>query len=188
MRLIGMLAVTLTLSSCAVASKFKIDSDGMYRFKSQPIIVRAPSDCELDISVRDTPTSVDFSTGAGYWMASGVYALQVYTFDEMSIGEKYNFQDRAKAVAEKYIVNDRSHDFKFVLRDSEALEVNGRPAYQAVAVEEGKATFIATLVLHESRVTIASLLFPIEKPNDPMKRSFPWACYNRFVDSVKEIH
>jgi hypothetical protein len=90
MRLLGMLAIVLSLSGCAAVSKFKVDSDGMYRFKSQPFIVWAPKECLLDMAVRDTDQSVDFTTGAGYWNGDG-----------------------------------------------NPLEIAGRPAYQATAVEEG---------------------------------------------------
>jgi hypothetical protein len=158
MRLLTVVCIGFAIGGCAVASKLKIDPDGMYRFNHEPIVVRAPSDCELDISVRDTPISVDFSTGAGYWMASGQYAVQVFTFDQLSIGEKHGFQEVAKPMIEKYIISDR-RPAKFVLQDSKPIDVGGQPGYQA-----------------------------IEKPNDPMKRDFPWQCYDRFVESVKEVH
>jgi hypothetical protein len=119
-------------------------------------------------------------------MASGLYAVQVFTFDQLSIGEKHSFQEVAKPMIEKYIVSDRL-PAKFVLRGSKPVEVGGQPGYQATAVEDGVATFVATVVLQQSRVTVSSLIFPMEKPDDPMKRDFPWQCYNRFVESVKEV-
>jgi hypothetical protein len=188
MRLIGILALTFTISSCAAVSKFKIDSDGMYRFKSQPIVAWAPKECLLDIAVRDTDRSVDFTTGAGYWMASGLYSVQVFTFDQLSVDDKHPFQERMTGVAARYMVNDRAHAFKFVFREGNPLEIGGRPSYQATAVEEGKATFVATFVLQDTRVTVASLVFPIEIPNSKIGRPFPWDCYNKFVASVKEVH
>jgi len=188
MRLIGIGLLILTISSCAAVTKFKIDSDGMYRFRSQPIVVWAPKECLLDIAVRDTDRSVDFTTGAGYWMASGQYSVQVFIFDQLSIDDRHLFQERVKAIAPQYMVKDRSNAFKFELRDAKPLEVAGHPAYQAMAVEEGKATFVATFVLQESRVTVASLVFPMENSRDSTARPFPWDCYNRFVASVKEVH
>jgi len=188
MRLIGIALMILTISSCAVVSKFKIDNDGMYRFKSQPIVAWAPKECLLDIAVRDTDHSVDFTTGAGYWMASGQYSVQVFAFAELSVDARHPFQERMKDVAGRYMVNDRAHAFKFVFSEGKPLEIAGRPAYQATAIEDGKATFVATFVLQESRVTVASLVFPIAKPNDPIQMPFPWTCYNRFVESVKEVH
>jgi hypothetical protein len=188
MRLIGIVLFILAISGCAAVSKFKVDSDGMYRFKSQPIVVWAPKECLLDIAVRDTDRSVDFTTGAGYWMASGQYSVQVFAFDQLSVDEKHPFQERMKDVAARYMVNDRAHAFKFVFHDGKALEIAGRPAYQATAVEEGKATLVATFVLQDSRVTVASLVFPIEDPNSKMSRPFPWKCYDKFVASVKEVH
>ena len=68
------------------------------------------------------------------------------------------------------------------------MDVGGQPGYQATAVEEGIATFVATVVLQPSRVTVSSLIFPIDKTNGPIQRAFPWECYNQFVASVKEVH
>jgi hypothetical protein len=186
MRILLLLAIFWSLSSYAGISKFKVDSDGMYRFKSRPFMVWAPKECLLDMAVRDTDQSVDFTTGAGYWMASGQYSVQVFNFDRLSIDDKHSFEERIKDVAPKYMVHDRSKAFKFVFRDGKPFAVGSRPAYQATAIEEGKATFVATFVLQHSHVTIASLVFPIEDPNSKMSRPFPWDCYNRFVASVKE--
>jgi hypothetical protein len=188
MRILLLLAIFSSLSSHAGISMFKVDSDGMYRFKSQPFMVWAPKECLLDMAVRDTNQSVDFTTGAGYWMASGQYSVQVFTFDRLSIDDKHSFEERIKDVAPQYMVHDRSKAFKFVFRDAKPLEIDGRPAYQATAVEEGKATFTATFVLQHSHVTVASLVFPIEKPDSKFNRPFPQECYNRFVASVKEVH
>ena len=188
MRKLLLLAIFLSLRSYAGISMFKVDSDGMYRFKSQPFMVWAPKECLLDMAVRDTNQSVDFTTGAGYWMASGQYSVQVFTFDRLSIDDKHSFEQRIKDVAPQYMVHDRSKAFKFVFRDGNPLEIDGRPAYQATAVEEGKATFVATFVLQHSHVTVASLVFPIEKTDSKFNRAFPQECYNRFVSSVKEIH
>src|SRR5450631_3455509 len=186
MRILLLLAIFLSVSSYAGISMFKVDKDGMYRFKSQPFMVWAPKECLLDMAVRDTNQSVDFTTGAGYWMASGQYSVQVFTFDRLSIDEEHSFEERIKDVAPKYMANDRSKAFKFVFRDGNPLEIDGRPAYQATAIEEGRATFVATFVLQHSHVTVASLVFPIEKADSKFNRTFPQECYNRFVSSVKE--
>jgi hypothetical protein len=92
------------------------------------MVVWAPTECLLDIAVRDTDHSVDFTTGAGYWMASGLYSVQVFTFDQLSVDDKHPFQDRMTDVAARYMVNDRAHDFKFVFRDGKPREVGGRLA------------------------------------------------------------
>ena len=188
MRLLLLLAMFLSDSSHAGISIFKVDSDGMYHFKSQPFMVWAPKECMLDMAVRDTNWSVDFTTGAGYWMASGQYSVQVFTFDRLSIDDKHSFEQRIKDVAPEYMVHDRSKAFKFVFRDAKSLEIDGRPAYQATAIEEGTATFIATFVLQKSHVTVASLVFPVEDSHSKFNRPFPQACYDRFVASVKEVH
>jgi hypothetical protein len=121
-------------------------------------------------------------------MASGLYSVQVFTFDQLSIDAEHPFAERMKDVAPRYMVNDRAHDFKFVFRDGSPLEIAGHPAYQATAAEEGKATFTATFILQNSRVTVASLVFPIEKPDSKFNRPFPRDCYDKFAASVKEVH
>jgi hypothetical protein len=188
MRIPLLLAIFLSSSSHAGISIFKVDSDGQYRFKHQPFMVWAPKDCLLDMAVRDTDQSVDFTTGAGYWMASGQYSVQVFSFERLSIDEHHSFEERIKDVAPKYMVHDRTKAFKFVFRAGNPLEIDGRPAYQATAIEEGTATFIATFVLQHSHVTVASLVFPIEKTDSKFNRPFPSECYNKFVASVKEVH
>jgi hypothetical protein len=188
MRFIGILGLILSANSYAGISIFKVDGDGMYRFKSQPFMVWAPKECLLDMAVRDTNWSVDFTTGAGYWMASGQYSVQVFSFDRLSIDDQHSFEERIKDVVPKYMVNDRSKAFKFVFRDAKPLEIAGRPAYQATAIEEGRAIFVATFVLQNSDVTVASLVFPIENTGSKFNRPFPQECYDRFVSSVKETH
>jgi hypothetical protein len=188
MRILLLLAIFLSVSSYAGISLFKVDSDGNYRFKSQPFMVWAPKECMLDMAVRDTNRSVDFTTGAGYWMSSGQYSVQVFTFDQLSIDDTHSFEQRIKDVAPMYMVHDRSKAFKFVFRDAKLLEIAGHPAYQATAIEEGTATFVATFVLQHAYVTVASLVFPIEKPDSKFNRPFPWECYKRFTASVKEVH
>lgn len=188
MRKLPLLAIFVSLSSNAGISMFKVDSDGQYRFKHQPFMVWAPKECLLDMAVRDTDQSVDFTTGAGYWMASGQYSVQVFTFDRLSIDGNHSFEERIKNIAPQYMVHDRSKAFKFVFRDAKSLEIAGLPAYQATAIEEGTATFVATFVLQHSHVTVASLVFPIEKADSKFNRPFPKDCYDRFVASVKELH
>jgi hypothetical protein len=188
MRTLLLLAVFLSVSSYAGISMFKVDSDGMYRFKSQPFMVWAPKECLLDMAVRDTSRSVDFTTGAGYWMASGQYSVQVFTFDQLSIDDNHSFAERIKDVAPSYMVHDRSKAFKFVFRDGKFLEIAGLPAYQASAIEQGRAIFVATFVLQHAHVTVASLVFPIENADSKFNRAFPQECYDKFVASVKEVH
>src|ERR1700733_5123795 len=104
MRKLLLLAIFLSVSSYAGISIFKVDSDGMYPFKSQPFMVWAPKECLVDMAVRDTNRSVDFTTGAGYWMTSGQYSLQVFSFDQLSIDAAHSFQDRIKDIAPQYMV------------------------------------------------------------------------------------
>jgi hypothetical protein len=75
----------------------------------------------------------------------------------------------------------------FVYRDGKELDVGGHAAYQAIAVSEGKAVLIAAFVLQTSWVTIASVMYPLKETGDPLAQ-ISWKCYNKFVESVKEIH
>jgi hypothetical protein len=65
--------------------------------------------------------------------------------------------------------------------------VGGHPAYQAIAVSEGKAVLIATFVLQTSWVTIVSVMYPLKEQGDPIAQ-IPWKCPDKFVRSVKEVH
>lgn len=173
------------LASCAELSKLKVGSDGMYRFKQQPVAVWAPKECLLDMAVFESSNSVDFVTGRGYWQAGGQYAVQVYPISK-EIKDATSFIAETKKFLPQYMVKDRaSKGFDFKLRSEKQLEVNGRPAYQAIATEEGKAVFIATFVLHTSRITVASLIFPVKIGELP-ETKIPWKCYEKFSTSVTE--
>ena len=89
-----MLLLVLGISSCAEFSKFKVEKDGTYRFKQESYVVCAPNECLLDMFVYDSDISVDFTTGRGYWMASGQYALQVMPIPE-------NIKDPNSFIAQK---------------------------------------------------------------------------------------
>lgn len=185
MRLIFIAAMGILLGGCAEFSKQKVGSDGMYHFKQQPIIVWAPDKCLLDMFVYDTDRSVEFVTGRGYWTQGGQYAVQVFEIPK-DITDQATFVKATERFFKDYMVKDRaSMGLKLVLKEAKEIEVNGRPAYQAISVDEGKAVFIATSVLQNSRITTASLVYPLKTAEDPSKQ-IPWKCYNYFVESVRE--
>lgn len=174
----------ISLVGCAELSKFKVDRDGMYRFKVHPIVVWAPNECLLDLAVDDAPNFVDFVTGRGYWTAGGLYAVQVYPIPK-DINDTESFLKETKKFVPEYMSKDRARIGDFKLQEEKDLVVNGQPAYQAIAIEEGKAVFVATFELHPHRITVSSVVYPL-KIGVPFKEQIPWNCYNRFVASVKE--
>jgi len=186
MRFFVLLCLALTFPGCAEFSKFKVENDGTYRFKKEPFSVWAPNECLLDMFVYDTDHSVDFTTGRGYWMASGQYSLQIYPIPE-NIKDTKSFIEVTKDFMSKYMVEDRAPlGLTLKLKEEKQLEINGEAAYQAISVEEWKAVFIATSVLHNSRITVASLLYP-DEDSTPAIEKIPWKCYNKFVNSIQEI-
>lgn len=180
-----LLVVLISAASCAELSKFKVDSDGLYRFKVHPIAVWAPSECLLDLAVDDAANSVDFVTGRGYWTAGGLYSVQVYPIPS-HVKDADSFVRETKKFAPQYMVKDRARmGISFKVVEEKQTQVGSRPAYQSIAVEEGKAAFVATFELHPHRITVTSLVYPL-KAGAPYTEQIPWKCYDRFVASVKE--
>lgn len=182
-----MLAMVIVfLSGCAEFSKMKVGKDGVYRFKTHPITVQAPDRCLLDMFVYDSDRSVDFVTGRGYWMEGGQYAVQVFETPK-DIKDRASFLNTTKAFFKEYMVKDRAPlGLNLTIKEEKEVEVGGRLAYQAISVDEGKAGFIATSILHTSRITTASLVYPV-KPGTDATKEVPWKCYNAFVESIKEV-
>lgn len=180
------ISLVILLVNCAELSKFKVDRDGMYRFKIHPVVVWAPNECLLDLAVDDGPHAVDFVTGRGYWRAGGLYAVQVYEIPK-NIKDADSFLKETKKFVPQYMTKDRARmGLNFKVQEEKELEINNRPAYQAIAVDQGKASFIATFVLHPSRITVTSLVYPL-KAETSVNDQIPWNCYNRFVTSVREL-
>jgi len=176
------LAVGLLIAGCAEFSKFKISEDGYYRFKAHPIEVEAPRKCLRQLSVDDRESSVDFTLGAGYWMAFGQYAVQVYPIPG-DVKNAESFLKKTEPFAKHYIETDReSMKLNFRFKEGGPLDGFGQPAYRAIGEDPGKAIFVATFVLHRSRITIASLVYPLDERRKPV----PWSCYEAFAKSVRE--
>lgn len=186
------LVLTLLLCGCATVTFLKIDKDGYYRFKNQPIEVKAPFPARGDFSVFDTDTSVDFVMGAGYWMAFGQYAVQVFPRNPALSYTREAFLKRGMdSVMKTYITMDRKGaGFNFEVLKVEATEVNGRPAVRAIGVDRKAkipAILIATSILFDSRAVIASVVYSLEKTTRENIDDFDtWSTYNAWIATIAE--
>jgi hypothetical protein len=73
-----------------------------------------------------------------------------------------------------------------VLKEAKRVDINGQVGYRVFAVTEGRMAFVATFVLQKSWITIASLTYPLQPGVDAMA-AVPWSCYDKFVESVKQV-
>jgi hypothetical protein len=136
--------------------------------------------------VYDSPDSVDFVTGRGHWQAGGQYAVQVYPISS-EIKDANSFWAETKKFSSLYMTRDRAaKGFNFEFLQGKQFEQNGRPVYQAIAEEKGKAGFVATFVLHPRRITVASLVYPLANSGSA-EDQVPWKCYSEFVSSIIEV-
>ncbi len=182
---VSILLVAVLMAACAELSKMKVGPDGYYHFPLQPVSVWAPDECLLDMFVHTEDYVVDFVTGRGYWDEGGVYALAVYEIPP-EITDKESFWKSTESALKAYLVKDRARIAPGLqVIEMTPTEIRGRAAYQGISVDTAKAVFVATAQLHESRVTMASLLYPLKGQSDP-KAQVPWRCYNQFVESVRE--
>jgi len=186
------LVLTLLFCGCATVTFLKIDKDGYYRFKNQPIEVKAPFPVGGDFSVFDTDTSVDFVLGAGYWMAFGQYAVQVFPRNPALSYTREAFLKRGlDSFMKTYIAMDRkAAGFNFEVLKIEATEVNGRPAVRAIGVDRKAKTpaiLIATSILFDSRAVIASVVYSLEKTKRQNIDDFDtWPTYNAWIATIAE--
>jgi hypothetical protein len=186
MRFLLFLCTITILTSCAEMSKSLVSADGRYHFQNDPISVWAPDACLLDmfVDVSKSKRAVDFVTGRGYWTEGGQYAVIVYDIPSEITGAK-SYEETTAKYFKSYMVKDRaSMGFNLKITDEKQITVNGNPAYQAIAVDPGKAIFVATSELHKSRITIASLVYPDK--NGTAEKQIPWRCYDKFVNSISE--
>ena len=184
MRFVLVFIITLLVSGCAELSQFKIAEDGRFYFKENSVSVWAPKECVGDIFVYESETSVDFVLGRGYWQAYGVYALQVYPIPDSIVDEATYFEE-TKQYFETYMVKDRATaGVELTVESRKEIKLAGKPAYQAISVDKGKAVFIATSQFHENYITVASLLYPW-KEGMTFAEMIPAQCYEKFTESVK---
>jgi hypothetical protein len=189
-RLLAMMSLVMTFTGCAAVSKFKIGKDGMYRVKESSYVVWAPSQCLLDVAVRDEkPNYVQFTTGAGYWMASGQYDLRVISPIPKQIVDAKSFMSETREFFSGYMLQDNNPKtgFDFKITEQTEMQIGGKPAFRATAISEGKAMFTATAVYQADAITIAGLIYPLKGEND-FAGSFPSGCYEQFVSSVRETN
>jgi TolB protein len=173
---------TFTFSGSQSRPK-QLTQDGLYQFPEHPITVRAPLECVTDMSVADEQNVVDFVTGRGYWQMSGQYFLIVSEIPEDVV-------DRATFVAAMRpwlldVFQPREQEFfdlNLTFTEEREMEIDGDPAYRVQFEEPGKAVLVATARLHQTRITIAALTYPVEGGY----HRIPWGCYEFFVESVTE--
>ncbi len=192
MRSFLLLTLAVPIVGCASEAGWDI-----FKFKKEPISLHVPADCLYDRTHKETDNSVDYTMGKYYWTAFGLYSVQVFHRSDKT-PDRDRFLEAIKTSASAYLANDRSPDFVFQPVREAVLDVKGEPAYQVVGVDKGKAVIAVTFVLHKNRITAASLMYPEESSPDfhfhfkpvtldvPYAATFPWGCYNRFMDSVEE--
>jgi hypothetical protein len=163
---------------------YKVESDGMYRFK-EGIAVWVPKDCITDPAIFSRDRSVDFVANQSDWFSNGQYTVKLTKIPK-SVTDSVSFIKKIDPDAKDY-VEDRPRDrLSLVLKDAKRLDVDGQPGYRVVAVSEGKMAFVATFVLQKSWISIASLTYRLGPGNDALS-AIPWSCYDRFVNSVKQV-
>jgi hypothetical protein len=156
------------------------------RFKQQPVAVWAPNDCIADMAIYTGDRSVDFVSSKRAWFTNGEYRVELKKIPS-SVTNDVSFIRETESDAKDYAVDDRSRSqLNLVLKDAKRFDVDDRTGYRVVAVSEGKMVFIATFVLQKSWITIASLRYPLV-PGDDAMNTIPWNCYNKFVESTKQI-
>jgi hypothetical protein len=158
---------------------YKVDSNGMYRFKEQGVAVWAPKECISDIAIYSRNRSVDFVARQPNWFANGQYTVKLTKIPK-SVTDDSSFIRETEPNAKDYVV-----DSDFVLKEGKRIDIGGQPGYRVVGVSEGRRVFIATYVLQKSWITVASLTYPI-KPGVSATEVIPWKCYNRFVESIRQ--
>jgi hypothetical protein len=164
---------------------YKVDSDGMYRFKQQGIAVWVPKECITDLAIYSHDRTVDFVANQTNWLANGQYAVKLTKIPK-SVTNDISFIRETEPDAKDYVDDRPRNKLNLVLKEARRLDVDGQVGYRVVAVSEGKMVFVATFVLQKSWITIASLTYPLQPGIDAMG-AIPWNCYNRFVESVKQM-
>ncbi len=184
-RVVAAICVPLLFAGCGGKFNPRMGEDGIYRFADHPIEVRAPERCVLDAYVYDSPQMVEFVTGRGYWEAGGRYAVHVFPLPG-EVVDRASFDSRAERFFQKFLVGEPGqYRIKVEPVSQSALTIADRPALRAIAVEKGRAVFVATARMHTTRISVASVLYPLDG-TEAVDAQIPWACYDRFVDSVRE--
>jgi len=181
-----LLFAIVLLTGCAEFSKLKVDPDGHYRFEDIPIQVRAPKDCLLEMFVYEGPEAVGFMTGRGYWMLDGYYELQVWDRPDAIAREVDFFRDAYKISKDYIKAEAQRRKMRLEWQSMEFLDEYPVPAFQTLGVDSERGRVLASFTLQENYITVVSLQYPMQSlKGEPME--IPWGCYNRFLESVREI-
>lgn len=176
----------LTLLACGGQPRVKLSDDGIYRFSAHPIEVAAPGRCLLDMAVTASDQTVEFMTGRGFWEAGGRYTVHVFPVPG-EVVDTPSFEARADRFLSRFLTGEPGQfgvDVRPVSRESRT--VGEDPVVRAMAVHPGRAIFVTTVRKHGSRISVASLLYPVTD-RQPATAQVPWTCYERFVESVRAL-
>lgn len=168
-----------------VPIRYIVDSDGLYRFKEQRIAVRPPKDCIEDLAIYSGDRSVDFVTNNRDWFTNGEYRIELMKIPS-SVTNDFSFIREIEPDAKDYVDERPRSRLNLVLKEAKRFDVDDRAGYRVVAATDGKWVFIATFVLQRSWITVASLMYPLVLRDDALQ-AVPWNCYNKFVESVKQV-
>ncbi|WP_434359944.1 hypothetical protein NF212_06605 [Parasalinivibrio latis] len=168
----------MLLSGCAEMSKLKISDDGRYIFQNSSLSVEAPKECILDMFVYGTESSVTFTTGRGYWMASGVYALHNFRLPN-DVSDTDDFHVESEKVYKK-VVKDNNR----TIIETKTLNISGQDAYQGVSTDNNEDYQVHThIYMPNKSIALAVLKYPL-KNLEGKDTEIPWNCYNRFINSI----
>lgn len=177
----------LFFTGCAGPSAHKVSSDGRYRFKDIPVAVQTPEDCLIDMFVYEGPRAVGFMTGRGHWRLDGYYELQVWD-RPVAIAQEVDFFRDAYTISKDYMrAEGQRRKLQLQWRSMEFLDEFPVPAFQTLGVDSQHGRLLASFALHESYITVVSLQYPNRSlKGKPVE--IPMDCYNRFLESVRQIN
>lgn len=180
-------AASLTLLPPVNDATRRVAADGSYTFPKHPVSVTSPAVlCGTQgLTVYESDTSVDFAPPDYLWQLGGEYTVQAY-LRPTAVTSKQDFLTASLKFFKGYVPADRKNlGVVLGLMGTNEMQVNGLPAMQATGVDEGKAMLVATAILGKSRIMVVSLMYPLHTGDD-VSKVFPWACYAKFLGSVKE--
>lgn len=134
--------------------------DGEFSVKVPPIMDEETTDGVVGAQKR----YVDFTMGAGYWMAEGGYSVEWYKLDKPYTSDA-DFIKATQEFLPALVTHSLNASFKPL--DTTTLQVNGRVAVRLVA--EGvrdniDAYWVATSIDFGDRIAISLLLVPKQDP------------------------
>lgn len=131
--------------------------------------------------------AVGFMTGRGRWRIDGYYELQVWDRPHAVRGE-VDFFKNAYKVSKDYIrAEGQRRKMRLQWQSMEFLDEFAVPAFQTLGIDPDHGRVLASFALHEHFIMVVSLQYPNQSP-DGEPAQLPLQCYNRFLESVREIN